>query len=198
MFQNVAWKDIEVGNILKILNNEMIPADFVLISCQDIKGVCYVETKNLDGETNLKIRTVNKHLNQTYRTDKEINTLKGSVVCEKPNNAIYKFEGYVDIASSEEKIPQSIENFMLRGCIIRNSEYVIGSVVFTGMETKIMQNTAEPRYKFSNLELLNNKAIIIVFILQFVLALSGAIVSMIWIISNRSHHWMGKECNTIG
>ena len=116
------------------------------------------------------------------------------MVCEQPNNAIYKFEGYVNVESNAEKIPQSIENLILRGCLIRNTEYVIGSVVFTGMDTKIMQNTAEPKYKFSKLELLNNKAIILVFVLQFLLAFSGALFGMIWIIHNRSTHWGNKEC----
>ncbi len=32
------------------------PADMVLLSSSNPEGVCYIETMNLDGETNLKIK----------------------------------------------------------------------------------------------------------------------------------------------
>ena len=53
------WKDVFVGNILKVKKGEYFPADWVLISSTDRKThVCYIETKNLDGETNLKLKKV--------------------------------------------------------------------------------------------------------------------------------------------
>jgi phospholipid-transporting ATPase len=48
------WKDIRVGMIVKCMENEFFPADMVLLSSSGRKGICYIETKNLDGETNLK------------------------------------------------------------------------------------------------------------------------------------------------
>jgi len=48
------------------------------------------------------------------------------------------------------------------------------------MESKIMQNSAKPKYKFSRLEKTTNKAIILVFCLQFLLAATGAIFGSIW------------------
>ena len=32
------------------------PADMVLLSSSNPEGVCYIETMNLDGETNLKLK----------------------------------------------------------------------------------------------------------------------------------------------
>ena len=85
--------------------------------------------------------------------------LTGSkVVCEKPNNAIYKFEGYMEM-SNGTKISLGAENMILRGCKLRNTEYVYGVTIFTGHDTKIMMNATKAKYKFSSLELLNNKAI---------------------------------------
>ena len=41
----------------------------LILSTSDTKGICYVETKNLDGETNLKIKASNKDLNQNSKIE---------------------------------------------------------------------------------------------------------------------------------
>lgn len=57
-FADKLWRDIRVGEIVKVQSDEYLPCDLLLTSTSDPKGVCYVETKNLDGETNLKIKSV--------------------------------------------------------------------------------------------------------------------------------------------
>jgi len=47
---------------VKVTCDKYFPADMVLAQSSDPKGVCYVETKNLDGETNLKHKTAVKSL----------------------------------------------------------------------------------------------------------------------------------------
>lgn len=54
----------------------------------------YVETKGLDGETNLKIKNVHKTFLEEFKDVEDIENLKGQILCERPNNAIYKFEGF--------------------------------------------------------------------------------------------------------
>lgn len=155
-FQLKQWQRIIVGDILKINSDEYIPADLLILSSSDPKGCCYIETKNLDGETNLKIKTVQKDLNQNFKTIEDLQSIAGEIICEKPNGAIHNFEGNIKIRQLESKIGLSADNLLLRSCSLRNTDYVYGVAVFTGHDTKVMKNSAKAKYKFSTLEKLTN------------------------------------------
>jgi magnesium-transporting ATPase (P-type) len=152
---------MKVGMIVKVLEDEFFPTDMIVLKSSDPKGGLFVETKNLDGETNLKAKSVHRLMLEKFSSgggsnpDSLFNNLKGNIVCEQPNNAIYKFEGNIGLDAGN-KIPMSADNFLLRGCKLRNTQYIYGLVVFTGPETKIMKNSASAKYKFSTLEKLTN------------------------------------------
>jgi len=86
-FEKKDWQDVKVGDIVRIEQDEFFPADMVLCKSSEAKGLCYVETKNLDGETNLKHKVtekfVNKRIVDMERLDER---LSGLVVCELPND----------------------------------------------------------------------------------------------------------------
>ena len=61
-FEPTLWKKLHVGMIVKIYQDEFFPADLILLNSSAPKGMSYIETKNLDGETNLKHKMGNKDL----------------------------------------------------------------------------------------------------------------------------------------
>ena len=100
-FEQMQWQKLIVGDIVKIHSDEFIPADLLILYSSDPKGCCYVETKNLDGETNLKIKTVQKDLNANFSAQESLFSLSGEILCERPNGAIHKFEGNIKINQVE-------------------------------------------------------------------------------------------------
>ena len=51
------WENVAEGDVLKICEDEFFPADCVVIATSESNGACYIETKSIDGETNLKFKT---------------------------------------------------------------------------------------------------------------------------------------------
>ena len=304
------WKDVFVGNILKVKKGEYFPADCVLISSTDRKTHgCFIETKNLDGETNLKLKvSVPKFVDRC----KELNTFQGQLITQLPNEYIYQFSGvfnfdynnnfhsisqieefnmkrnsrkdiitnlnkniketvqlksenkenekneniinnlitdenenvgeidinnkkesenknedmnekgknnemvidieeddnisqhtyYTRRKSTQEEISFSTmsnnlssedktvlldnNNFLLRGCSLRQTESVLCFVVYTGRNTKIMQNSPNARAKTSSIEKTMNHQIYFIFFLQILLGLLASIFSLSQIISREA------------
>ena len=113
----------------------------IILNSSDPKGVCYVETKNLDGETNMKMKTCHKNLKPVLKSERDVTSISGDIECERPNNSIYKFEGTMKIPQISNQISIGPENLLLRGSSVRNTDYVLGVVVFAGHETKVMMNS---------------------------------------------------------
>ena len=57
------------------------------------KGICYVETKNLDGETNLKHKQADKSIVSISKRTENLseNFRNVTIECEQPNASIYSF-----------------------------------------------------------------------------------------------------------
>ena len=53
---SVALGPVQVGEIVRCDKDAFFAADMVLLTSSNPEGVCYVETINLDGESNLKIK----------------------------------------------------------------------------------------------------------------------------------------------
>jgi len=175
-FQKVTWKDVKVGEIVKVLKGQPFPADLVLLSSSEPQSMCYVETAMLDGETNLKIRqavTATAHLTE----EGDFEDFAPVFECDLPNNKLYEFNGSVQLAAESEKLSLSNGQVLLRGCVLRNTEWAVGVVVYTGHESKIMMNTKETPIKRSGVEKFTNMQILYLLIILLVVAIASTIGS---------------------
>uniref|UniRef100_A0A8C3KWK4 Phospholipid-transporting ATPase n=1 Tax=Calidris pygmaea TaxID=425635 RepID=A0A8C3KWK4_9CHAR len=173
------WKNVNVGDFIRLSRNEIIPADMVLLYSSDLDGICYIDTAGLDGETNLKQRQVVRgYSEQVSEIDPE--KFSSRIECESPNNDLSRFRGFVE-HSNKDRVGLSKENLLLRGCTVRNTEAVVGIVVYAGHETKAMLNNSGPHYKRSKLERKVNTDILWCVLLLILMCLTGAIGHGVWL-----------------
>lgn len=184
-FKKDCWKNVQVGDFIRIYNDEQVPADIVVLSTSDPDGACYVETKNLDGETNLKVRQA-LQAGRKVKHAKDCEYADFIIDSEGPHANLYSYSAVAkwqqfdprnpDAPPREMAEPISINNLLLRGCSLKNTEWALGIVVFTGQETKIMLNSGMTPSKRARLARELNWNVIYNFIILFFMCLVSGIV----------------------
>ncbi|GMF00947.1 unnamed protein product [[Candida] boidinii] len=186
-FSKEYWKNIHVGDVIKVQNNDSIPVDLLILSTSDEDGACYVATTNLDGETNLKVKQARKCSSSDVRKVSDLTRCKFWLESEGPKSNLYSYEGnlkyYVNGDDRKGEIanePVTINNLLLRGCTLKNTKWVVGVVVFTGDDTKIMLNAGKTPTKKSRIAKDLNYAVVINFVLLFVICFVSGLVNGIY------------------
>lgn len=196
-FVEIFWKDVRVGDVVKVVNNEFIPSDIVLLGCSEPSDIAYVETANLDGETNLKpkncVNSDSKGLSFDW------STLNSTVVCPLPNNDIFKFDAYTEapLGGESTQISLTVNNLLMRGCKLKNTQYAIGVVVYTGNETKMMKNLTKGAHKSSNIESKLNILIIVLFCFQALCCVVQSIGASIFMANSTTYWYLKPESPSI-
>ncbi|EFC37321.1 MgtA domain/ATPase domain-containing protein [Naegleria gruberi] len=183
ILQEIQVKNIEIGDVVSIKKDEVFPADLLCIHSSREDELCYIETANLDGETNLKSRRPIKGSSKVFHHDVAENNigdfaqLKGKVQVEMANNNLDVFEGmlkmqtqvmgYGELISINE--PLTMENLLLRGCTLRNTQHIFGIAIYLGKHTKIFMNTKENKVKRNELWVTLNKILVFLVLFQQVL-----------------------------
>ncbi|KAK9844803.1 hypothetical protein WJX74_007043 [Apatococcus lobatus] len=193
-----AWRHVKVGEVVKVQKDGFFPADILLLSTSSNDGICYVETINLDGESNLKIK---KALDVTKKLDEgELASFKAQVQCEQPNASLYTFTGNLllgpPVMGNDLTLPLTPASIVLRGCSLRNTGFIMGAVIFAGHETKVMKNASLPPSKRSRIERQMDILILFMFTLLFILCIIGAVVLAVWTKSQGRSMWYLRPENT--
>lgn len=150
-WKRTLWEDVRVGDFVKLMDNESFPADILICATSEDENVAFVETKNLDGETNLKSRNAVPaltHLRSAADCANKLNSFR--VDCDRPDVNMYRCNAAVMV--NKEKFPIDISMMLLRGTVLRNTGWVIGVVLYTGEDSKIVLNSGGTPSKRSKVE----------------------------------------------
>ncbi|KAM0749097.1 phospholipid-translocating P-type ATPase [Meredithblackwellia eburnea MCA 4105] len=190
-FVEKPWRSVQVGDIVRLESNDFFPADLVIISSSEPEGLCYIETSNLDGETNLKIKQSSPSTS-SLTSPQAVSRLTGQMRCEQPNNSLYTFEATLSIASGtsgQKEVPLGPDQILLRGAQLRNTAWLYGLVVFTGHDTKLMRNATAAPIKRTAMERMVNKQVVFLFFILLGLSIGCAVGSLLRNHINGSQMW---------
>uniref|UniRef100_A0A8C5HD07 Phospholipid-transporting ATPase n=1 Tax=Gouania willdenowi TaxID=441366 RepID=A0A8C5HD07_GOUWI len=148
-----AIKDL-IDDLVRLLRK----ADLLLLSSTNPNSLCYVETAELDGCLLVCFIAL--------------------IECEEPNNRLDKFTG--TMLWNTERYPLELDNMLLRGCKVRNTEECHGLVIFAGNDTKIMKNGGKTRFKRTKIDELMNYMVYTIFALLLVVSAGLAIGHSYW------------------
>jgi phospholipid-translocating P-type ATPase (flippase) len=206
---DMSWQDVEVGDGIEIKDGETVPADMLILSTQlrsgfsqqdnvfNTAGICYVNTADMDGETNLKVfegRAETNHLNDFPGTQstklEDFFCEENTIEVDEPNTRLYQVEGSLTLAkqctleasnAAPLKMDLDKHNVLLRQTKVENTHRVWGVVIYTGPETKIAMNNAQVKdRKSSSMDKMLNRMLILVFVVLLVLCFGCAIGCGTW------------------
>jgi len=142
---------LQVSDVIFIEKNQRVPADIVLLQATDKSGTCFIRTDQLDGETDWKLR-IAVPLSQSLDdlsilvTDRHVIP---KIYAEPPSLNIQEFIG---VLTWKQDVPLTVENILWSGTVVATGD-VIGCVVYTGGDTRMVMNTSKPRSKIGLIDL---------------------------------------------
>lgn len=126
---------IRAGKIIKIMEGEQIPADILVLKSSGQNESFYLSTWNLDGETNSKLKSSFLELAKIINDSEEkilfFQSNEIQINYEKENTQMYNFQGLVEIEDKKIQVPFS--SIALRGTFLKDTDYIIGVVLYAGL-----------------------------------------------------------------
>ncbi|CUG93673.1 phospholipid-transporting ATPase 1-like protein, putative [Bodo saltans] len=183
---DVESKDVHVGDIIEVRLGEELRADVILLSSSITESQAFIDTCNLDGETNLKNR---KAIEATWGLN-SVEALVGAgpvrIRTGHPDPGLLFWTGTITIGGEEHSL--GLDQFMYRSCVLRNTDWVWGVVAYAGVDTKMFRNLQEKPPKMSSLDSKLNYLIVAVLIVQNIFLIVLASLAVNWN-SNNDWHW---------
>ncbi|OHT13626.1 phospholipid-translocating P-type ATPase, flippase family protein [Tritrichomonas foetus] len=163
-------QEITVGDIVILKRDEEAPCDMAILHSSDDLGRAFIETANLDGETNLKEIIAPKDIQELGESG--LQDHKIIIRCQPPTPEIYSFNSYAHIDHERSnRISMSKEQFIQCGVFLRNIKYIYGLACYTGNQTKLGLNSNQPPIKWTQIEKFLDKCSLLLFCCQILLAI---------------------------
>ncbi|KAG6843812.1 hypothetical protein H0H87_000218 [Tephrocybe sp. NHM501043] len=189
-WRHAIWEDVRVGDFVKIKDHESLPADILICATSEDENVAFVETKNLDGETNLKSRNACPTLTH-LRTAADCADVRNRfrIEAERPDVNMYKLKAALILDSKDaterekgiggETHPIDMQMTLLRGTVLRNTAWAIGIVMYTGEDTRIVMNSGGTPSKRSKVERQMNPQVFINLIILAIMAIVCGVIDSV-------------------
>ncbi|XP_045058203.2 phospholipid-transporting ATPase IK isoform X2 [Desmodus rotundus] len=191
------WRDLCVGDLVRLHKDNIVPADVLLLASTEPSSLCYVETADIDGETNLKFRQAPMAMHRELTSVRKMASFQGKVVCEEPNSRMHHFMGHLKWEGKKYSLDSG--NILLRGCKIRNTDTCYGMVIYAGFDTKIMRNCGKIHLKRTKIDRLMNRLVILIFV--FLVLISMALTLGFWDkvteFKAKHHYVAGKHVHSV-
>ena len=144
MFKKKKWKDIRVGNIIRINKDEVVPADIIILECINHNHQCFLDYSSINGNfdqfvTKRACSDTHAPSMKSIKFNEYVKNIKGVLKYEEPNANMHCFNGRLKLESFPRASDITDDNFIMRGSTIKNVPLIYGLVVYAGMDTKIMQ-----------------------------------------------------------
>ncbi|XP_046527679.1 phospholipid-transporting ATPase IC isoform X2 [Equus quagga] len=124
---------------------------------------------------------------QYLQRENSLATFDGLIECEEPNNRLDKFTGTLSWRNAS--FPLDADKILLRGCVIRNTDFCHGLVIFAGADTKIMKNSGKTRFKRTKIDYLMNYMVYTIFVVLILLSAGLAIGHAYWEAQVGNYSW---------
>ena len=161
------WEEVAVGNVVRVNRGDSIPADMILLVSSEPDGKCFLNTEQLDGEGNLKLRFALPYTQRTFHANESgLFGFEAQCLVEAPNADLYSFCGKFTVPSIGAVLSVSGENLLLKGTILQNIDHIYGFVVYAGANCKVHKNLRSVPLKTSpSQSLVNGEVYKLLFIL---------------------------------
>jgi phospholipid-translocating ATPase len=187
--KDVKWCQIVVGDIIKLQNDDFVAADLLLLATSEPHGLCYIETAELDGETNLKVKQALSETSKQFEVamqaadlnaiNEEILKLDCKIECDPPNERLSVFDGTLTWKNGD-KLALDNDNLLLRGCRLRNTKWCYGLVIYAGADTKLMKNGGKTKFKQTHIDKLLNYLIFGIFVFLLTMCTICVVACGLW------------------
>ncbi len=180
----VESQHLKVGQVVLVYEEDIFPADLILLGTSNKDSKAYIETAMLDGEKSLKVRLADPDINALSVRERFV--FHAKVRSERPTHELDHFGA--SIVNNKVKFVVSEKQLLMKGAKLKNTKWVTAVVVFTGSQTKLLLNTSKGRTKQSRVEIIMNRLILMILAFQVTLCLILASLAAAWQTKNSGKH----------
>ncbi|OHS95070.1 phospholipid-translocating P-type ATPase, flippase family protein [Tritrichomonas foetus] len=175
-FLKIRSSDIRPGDLIRIQSNVEMPADVLILTTSEPGNLCFVNEVNLNGETAIKQRKALPYYSHLSVPD-DVHTIKGHITIPMPCKDLRRLDGTLTVNGNQ--LSFQMKNCVLKGTFMAHTQWAVGVALYTGHDTRIIQNQRHPPHKTSQLDKRLNWIVGFDFAFNIAVVVLSTVMSMI-------------------